>query len=151
MSRLPQWDVPPRLFGCLLQFGIHVYGAVVRNGQCCLVGVDAVHQHLQRIVGNENKVDRRALVAGATGDAVEGVDAGRCADGGNLGAVGKSLLHVLNGFAVRVGVEITCDKNREYRTVLLAELIFLFQHLTDVIYTPYLALNRVGSLKIIGF
>ena len=77
-------------------------------------------QYVYGIVGDKDVVDGGTLITGTAGNAVEGVDTGGSADGCDLGAVGENLFHILDRFAMCMGVEVTRDENGKGCAVLLA-------------------------------
>jgi len=93
---------------------------MVGDGERGLVVGDAMDEDLDRVVGDEDEIDGCALGAEAAGDAVEGVDAGGRAEGCDVGAVGQHLLHILNRFAIGVGIEVSGDENGKRSTVFFA-------------------------------
>ena len=88
-------DLPLSVFDLIAvlngQFRINADGAVVGDCEGGFVGGDGVDEDFYCVVGDEDEVDRRALGAGLSGYAVEGVDARGCADARYFRAVGKNL------------------------------------------------------------
>ena len=130
---------------------VNADGAVVGDREGGFVGGDAMDEDLHGVVGDEDIVDGRALGAGLSGDAVEGVYVGGCADGCYFRAVGKNLFHILNRFAVRVGVKVARDENGKLLAVFRAQLVLFLEHLADVVNAPHLALDGIGCVEIVGF
>ena len=122
---------------------------MVGDGEGGFVVGDAMNEDADSVIGDEDVIDRSALGARSAGNAVEGVDARGRAEGCNVCAVGQDLLHILDRLAVRVGVEVARDENGKCFAVFFAKLVLLFEHLTDVIDAPELALDGVGSIKIV--